>query len=78
MLSWRRRYYIGSDRRWWDADAGGGVTYALRPAPFRGWQAARHEGNKAIYPPLVKTKAEAVAWCERDHAERAMEIVGIA
>ena len=79
MLNWRRRCYIvNPDRRWWEADVGGGVQYHLHPVALRGWQAERVEGTKCTLPPLMKTKAEAQAWCENDYAQHEMEMVGIA
>ena len=83
MLTWRRRYYLtirdsrGNHRTYWEAEADG-CTYHLHSIPFRGWQAERNEGNQCTLPGIVRTKAEAVAWCENDYAQRQMQIVGIA
>jgi hypothetical protein len=81
-MNWRRRCYITNPkRRWWEADVGGGVTYRIDPVPFVGWEAERADrssGLNATLSPTFKTKAEAVAWCENDYAQREMEMVGIA
>ncbi len=82
-LNWRRRHWITNpQRRYWEAEAGEGQTYTIEPVPFRGWQAAlnrrRADGGSCVLPPLMKSKAEAVAWCEADFAQREMELVGIA
>jgi hypothetical protein len=78
-MNWQRRHRITNpQRRYWEAAVGGGVTYQISPVPFRGWQASRQEGNQCILPGMVKTKAEAVAWCEADFAQREMQWVGIA
>ena len=86
-MNWQRRRWLTDPKRtYWHADVGGGVFYTLETVPFRGWQASRNEqtplrsgrGSRCVLPPLMRTKAEAVAWCENDYAQRQMEIVGIA
>jgi hypothetical protein len=77
-LIWRKRYMMTSTKPYWRADCADGSHYRLRAVPFKGWQAARQVLACCTMPGIVKTKAEAMAWCENDYAQRQMEVVGTA